>query len=228
MPSLSRSTILQLGGFSANLAVSEVIGNSTVTVDVIFCKAVGRIVVSVTGSTLVFSGGDNSVFSIGQFLTFDDDPNLYQIVSIAATSVTLVNPPSARIVGDDIRQSFSLDPATTFQLRATEYLSSGVSEVRNTIDLGIVTPVVPPNNVILDQYVVTVDITKSWVRIVLPSTAFSSSLPPLGDTPLGTTYIIFAGFLSIMQPANALSPITNPVSLEIQRFVWLISSKLSI
>ena len=228
MPALSRSTLLQLVGFNSNVIASELVGSSTFSAEVIFCQAVGRKVVSLTGSTLTFSGGDNSVFSVGQFLTFDDDQNLFQIVSIAATSVTLVNPPSIKIVGDDIRQSFTLDPATTFQLRATEYLSSGTSESRGILDLGTVSVKLPANNLILDTSVIPIDLTRSWVRIFLAANTFSSSIPPLGDTPNGSNYVIFAGFLSITQPANAITPLTNPSTVEIQRFVWLISSKLSV
>ena len=228
MPALSRSTLLQLVGFSSNVVASEIIGSSTFVSDVVFARSIGRTVTSVAGPVITFGGGDNSVFAVGQFLTFADDSNLYQIVSLTATTVTVVTSPSTKIVGDDILQSFTLDPATTFSLRATEYTTSGVTESRGTLDLGIVVPKMPSNNLILDASVVPIDLTKSWVRIVLASGTFSSSIPPLGDTPAGTTYVVFAGFLSITQPANAITPITNPSSTEIQRFVWLISSKLSV
>ena len=228
MPALSRSTLLQLVGFSSNIVASEIIGSSTFTADVVFAKSIGRTVVSVAGAVITFSGGDNSVFQIGQFLTFDDDSNLYQITAIGTTTVTVVTSPSTKIQGDDIKQSFNLDPATTFQLRATEYTSSLILEQRGVLDLGVVAVKMPSNNLILDTSVVPIDLTKSWVRIVLPSSTFSSSIPPLGDTPAGVTYIIFAGFLAITQPPNALTPTTNPASTEIQRFVWLISSKLSV
>ena len=228
MPALSRSTLVQLVGFSSNVVASEIIGSSTWTSDVVFAKSIGRTVASLAGAVITFAGGDNSVFTLGQFLTFDDDTNLYQITVIGTTTVTVASAPSTKIAGDDIKQSFALDPATTFSLRATEYTTSGVTEARGTLDLGTVAPKMPPNNLILDTSVVIIDLTKSWVRLTLPSSAFVSSIPPLGDTPAGSTYIIFAGFLSITQPANALTPTTNPASTEIQRFVWLISSKLSV
>ena len=228
MPALSRSTLVQLVGFNANVVASEIIGSSTWTSDVVFAQSIGRTVASVSGPIITFAGGDNTVFVVGQFLTFDDDTNLYQITLIGTTTVTVATAPSTKIVGDDIKQSFTLDPLTTFQLRATEYTTSGVTEARGTLDLGTVAPKMPANNLILDAFVVPIDITKAWVRLALPANAFVSSTPPLGDAPDGSTYIVFAGFLSITQPAKALTPLTNPASTEIQRFVWLISSKLSV
>lgn len=228
MPSIARSSLVQLAGFSANIVASELIGGETWTSDVVFSRPVGRTVAQVAGPVITFAGGDNSVFTLGQFLSFDDDPNDYQIIGITATTVTLVTSPLPRIQGDVIYQSFNLDPATTFQFRATEYTTSGVTESRGTLDLGRVAPKVPSNNLNFDANVIPIDLTKSWVRLALPATAFASSSPPLGDTPDGVTYVIFAGFVSLNQPAGAVSPTQNPATTDIQRFVWLISSKLSV
>lgn len=228
MPALSRSSLLQLVGFDSNVIVSELIATETWITDMVLARSIGRTVASVSGTTITFSGGDNSVFSIGQFLTFADDLNLYAITAVAATTVTVVRAPSTKIQGDDILQSFNIDPASTFQFRATEYTTTGITETRGTIDLGTVAPKVPANNLVLDASVIPIDLTKSWIRLALPSNTFASSPPPLGDVPNGSTYIPFAGYLSITQPPAAVSPSQNPSTTDIQRFVWLNSSKLSV
>ena len=232
MPALSRSTLVQLGGFNSNIVTSELLTSQSWQSEVILARSIGRTVTAIANGTasavITFSGGDASVFALTQFLSFDDDSNLFEISAIGTTTVTVVGNPSSKIVGDDIKMSFVLDPQTSFQLRATEYTSSGTQEIRGTLDLGILSPKMPSNNLVLDSSVIPIDLNRSWVRINLTSTAFSSSVPSLGDLPLGVNYVIFAGFLSITQPPNALTPTTNPSTTEVQRFCWLISSKLSV
>ena len=139
MPALTKSTLLQLGGQYSSVLADDLLYGESWTADIIWTDLVGRTVSNVSGTTVSFAGGDNSVFILGKSVSFTNDTNTYTIVSIQTNSITLNAAPSPKN-GDAIYQSVILDPATTFTFRMSEYVSTGVVDsIKEGLDLGTLT-----------------------------------------------------------------------------------------
>ena len=224
MPSLSSSSLTQLTGFDTNVVVSDLIFGETWTTDVILTSDSGRTVSAISGNTITFTGGDNSVFAIGAFVTFVDDTSAFQITAVGTNTLTLSSSPSTKANGDAINVSINFDPLSTTMLRVSEYSSTGVTDKRGTLDLGTVTQKTPIVALNFDTNVVWVDVSKGWLRISLPATAFTD-VPTPADAPDGKTPIIYAGYLGVNRPGAGTT--LNPALVDRQRLVWLIWSALA-
>lgn len=224
MPALSSSTLVQLTGFSSNVVVSDLIFGETWNSDIILTSSTGRTAAQISGNVVTFSGGDNSPFVLGAFVTFVDDTNAYQISAIGTFTITLSSNPSSKAQGDVINTSINFNPASTLMLRVTEYTPSSVTDKKGTLDLGQLTLKTPSTQLNFDTDVVWVDVTKGWARISLPGNAFTD-IPTPADAPQGTTPIVYAGFLAVGRPGAGT--IINPALVDKQRLVWLIWSALA-
>ena len=224
MPALTQSSLLALTGFDTSVAVSDQIFGESWGSDVILTSDSGRVVSSIALNIITFTGGDNSPFSIGAFVTFTDDTTAYQITAIGTNTLTLSANPSTKANGDPINVSINFAAGSTIQLRVSEYVSDGVTDRKGALDLGNVTQKIPIVNINLDTSTVWVDMTKGWLRISLAANTFTD-IPTPADAPAGRTPIIYAGFLGINRPGAGT--VLDPAMTDKQRLVWLIWSSLA-
>jgi hypothetical protein len=228
MPALTKSSLAQLGG-DQNVLVVDLTFGSSWNVWNTYAAPTGRLVTQALNNQVTFSG-DASPFVTLDYVNFPDDPtnSAYQIMAISGNTLTLSSnlptPVASKIVGDNINVSIDLTGAT-FSWLLQEYKSSGVTETRTGLDLGVVTIVTPVVSYNFSSYITLVNPTQGRVKINVPPTAFTIAPTP-ADAPLGTTPIIFAGSIIVNVPAGT-DPVANPPLVYPQRAVFLLWSNLS-
>lgn len=145
MTALSKATLQQISNDGSALTVDMVYGQSESTT-VFWLQPTGAIVASFVANVVTYQ---NALvpFTVGQFVRFIDDPNVYTITAVSPQvsgggTITLSGTPTTtKIVGDIISTNLALAAGTTFALKVLEYTSSGVTaDAKGVTDLGVLTP----------------------------------------------------------------------------------------
>lgn len=218
----SNATLVKLGGFDKNVIIDELLYGEDNYYDITFLSDTQRTVQAISGATITFQGGDNSVFVANDYVSFGDSSVLYQINSVASNSFTLkTTPPTNTVIaGNPIQTPINLTGAT-FQFRLLQHSATITDDTRAGVEIGNITPIDGATQINLDNNVVTTvtgqSITLGQLRILVNAEDFTYvDGTPVIDT---TTPPFFTGFLSVNLPAPDGS---TPIQTKKQRICFVI------
>lgn len=216
----SNSTLVALGGFDKNVIIDELLYGEDNYYDISFLTPIQRTVLSSTGTTINFTGGDNTVFNVGDNVSFGSDSTLYVIASVGATSFTLTTSPQVSPAsGSDIQIPIDLSQAT-FQFRLLEQSATISDDTRSGIDIGNIEPIPGKTVIDLDSNVVTsvpsLSLELGQLRILINAANLTDV--PVIDTANPPFY---TGYIGVTLPQVDAS---TPAQTKKQRICFIIRS----
>lgn len=234
----SKATLVALGGFEKNVIIDELLFGEDNYYDITFLSDTLRTVVSFNSATNVvtFQGGDNTVFTVGDYVSFGDNSSLYLITNVGSTTITLAATPyPAPTNGQSIQVPINLTTAT-FQFRMRQQ-SADINDDpgnRDGATISNITPYVISTNptvyaqeIDLDANVKTnvpsLSLALGQIRVLvnggdLKPAPNESEIPPVLDT---TTPCFYTGFIAVNLPAPDG---VTPVQTKKQRICFVVRS----
>ena len=234
----SKATLVALGGFEKNVIIDELLYGEDNYYDITFLSDTLRTVVGFASNTntVTFQGGDNSVFQVGDYVSFGDNSALYLISSVGATSITLSTSPfPIPQNGQAIQVPINLTTAT-FQFRMRQQ-SADISDDpgnRDGATISNITPYVISTNptvyaqeIDLDANVKTnvpsLSLELGQIRVLvnggdLKPAPNTSEVPPVLDT---TTPCFYTGYIAVNLPAPDG---VTPIQTKKQRICFVVRS----
>ena len=90
----SNATLVALGGFDKNVIIDELLIGEDNYYDMTFLSDLKRTVSGVATNVISFTGGNNAVFQVDQYVSFGDNSDLFKIIAVDTNSITLFSTPS--------------------------------------------------------------------------------------------------------------------------------------
>lgn len=216
----SNATLVALGGFDKNVIIDELLYGEDNYYDISFLTPIQRTVVSSTGLTINFTGGDNSVFNVGDYVSFGNDSKLYVIASVSTSSFTLTTSPQVSpSSGSDIQIPIDLTQAT-FQFRLLEQTATITDDTRAGIDIGNIEPIPGKTVIDLDSNIVT---SVSGLSLALGQLRVLINAANLTDEPIidSSTPPFYTGYIGVTLPQVDAS---TPAQTKKQRICFIVRS----
>lgn len=214
----SNATLVALGGFDKNVIIDELLLGEDNYYDITFLTDLQRTVSGANGSTITFTGGNNSVFQVDQYVSFGDNSELFKIITVGSNSITLYSTPSiAPTSGMAIQSAMDLTSAT-FQFRLLEHTATITDDTRAGVDIGNITPKAGATVINLDNNIVTNVTGKSLahgqIRAFINATDLVDN--PVIDT---TTPPFYTGFIGVTLPSMGTG---TPSQVKKQRICFIV------
>jgi hypothetical protein len=216
----ANSTLVALGGFDKNVIIDELLIGEDNYYDISFLADTQRIVNAVSGSIVTFRNGDNTVFAIGNKVSFGNVSTLYEIIAFTSTTITLNQAPIVTPVnGEQIQIPIDLS-AASFEFRLLEHSADINDDSRAGVELSNITAKAGATIKNLDSNVLT---TVPWqslalgqVRVIIndndltDSIGLDSANPPL-----------YLGYLGVNFPSP---DVATPAQTKKQRMAFIVRS----
>lgn len=216
----SNATLVALGGFDKNVVIDELLYGEDNYYDISFLTPIQRTVSTASGTTINFTGGDNSVFTVGDLVSFGSDSSLYEIATVNATSIVLTTTPrTTPASGDDIQIPIDLTSAT-FQFRLLEQSATINDDTRSGVDISNIVPIPGKEVINLDSNVVT---TAPGLSLALGQLRILINAANLVDVPVidTTSPPFYTGYIGVTLPQVDVS---TPAQHKKQRICFIIRS----
>lgn len=214
----SNATLVALGGFDKNVIIDELLIGEDNYYDMTFLTDLKRTVSAISTNVVTFGGGNNSVFQVDQYVSFGDNSDLFKIIAVGTSTITLYSTPStAPINGSAIQSSMDLTSAE-FQFRLLEHTAIINDDTRAGVDISEITPKVGATVINLDSNVVTNVTGKSLalgqVRVFINATDLIEN--PIIDT---TTPPFYTGYIGVTLPSMGTG---TPSQVKKQRICFVV------
>lgn len=215
----SNSTLVALGGFDKNVIIDELLIGEDNYYDITFLADTQRTVSSTVGATINFRGGDNTLFTVGESVSFGNISALYEIISVADTSFTLNQAPVITPTnGDAIQKPIDLS-AATFEFRLLEHTATISDDTRSGVDITNITAKSGALTKNLDVNVVVpswMSLELGQVRVLIKDTDLTDTVGLDSDSPP-----LYLGYLGVIFPQG--DPVT-PAQTKKQRMAFIVRS----
>ena len=214
----SNATLVALGGFDKNVIIDELLLGEDNYYDITFLTDLQRTVLSASANVITFAGGNNTVFQVDQFISFGDNSDLFKIIAVGATTITLFSTPSlAPAAGSAIHSAMDLTNAT-FQFRLLEHTAIIADDSRIGIDISEITPKAGETVINLDANLVSNVTGKSLARGQIRAFINGTDLVdnPIIDT---TTPPFYTGYIGVTLPSMGTG---TPSQVKKQRICFIV------
>lgn len=216
----SNATLVALGGFDKNVIIDELLYGEDNYYDISFLTPIQRTVTTSSGTTVNFSGGDNSVFAVGDLVSFGNDSKLYEIATVNTSSIVLTaTPQTTPASGDDIQSPIDLASAT-FQFRLLEQSATINDDTRSGVDISNIVPIAGKEVINLDNNIVTnvpgLSLELGQLRVLINAANLTDV--PVIDT---TSPPFYTGYIGVTLPQVDVS---TPAQTKKQRICFIVRS----
>lgn len=214
----SNATLVALGGFDKNVIIDELLIGEDNYYDMTFLSDLKRTVSGVATNVVSFTGGNNSVFQVDQYVSFGDNSDLFKIIAVGANSITLYSTPStAPVTGNAIQSAIDLTSAE-FQFRLLEHTAIINDDTRAGVDISEITPKAGATVINLDGNIVTTVTGKSLalgqIRVFINATDLIDN--PVIDT---STPPFYTGYVGVTFPSMGTG---TPSQVKKQRICFVV------
>ena len=208
----STATLVALGGFDKNIIIDELLYGEDNFYDITFLSDTQRTVNSIATNIITFIGGDNTVFTIGDYVSFGSSSELFEIAAITTNTITLATTPFPGIIvnGQSIQIPINLSSLSsgdfTFRLLQHSATISDDPGNRNGATISNIQTLAGATELDLDSNVITnvpgQSLTLGQLRVLVNA----ADLPFLPDPPDGpvidtTTPGLYTGYIGVQLPS---------------------------
>jgi hypothetical protein len=216
----ANSTLVALGGFDKNVIIDELLIGEDNYYDITFLADTQRTVSAVTNNIITFQNGDNSLFAVGNFVSFGNVSTLYPIIGVGANTITLNQAP---VITPQNGQSIQIPidlTAASFEFKLLQHTADINDDSRQGVEISNITAKPGAVTKNLDNNVLTnvpwQELSLGQVRVVINDTdlidteGLDSTQPPL-----------YLGYLGVTLPGP---DVATPYQTKKQRMAFIVRS----